>query len=66
VSRDTLLRKCTTHILLTPDNADTMLSPVTLGCKTKTPKIIGIAITVLQRLVAVGGVPTVSSLPTSG
>jgi hypothetical protein len=37
-----------------------MLSPITLGCKTKTPKIIGIAITVLQRLVAAGGVPTVS------
>jgi hypothetical protein len=36
-----------------------MLSPITLGCKTKTPKIIGIAITVLQRLVAAGGVPTV-------
>jgi hypothetical protein len=42
------------------DNADTMLSPITLGCKTKAPKIIGIAITVLQRLVAAGGVPTVS------
>jgi hypothetical protein len=39
-----------------------MLSPVTLGCKTKTPKIIGIAITALQRLVAAGGVPTVSSI----
>jgi len=40
-----------------------MLSPVTLGCKTKTPKIIGIAITVLQRLVAAGGVPTVRRFP---
>jgi hypothetical protein len=37
-----------------------MLSPITLGCKTKTPKIIGIAIAALQRLVATGGVPTVS------
>lgn len=40
-----------------------MLLPITLGCKSKTPKIIGIAITALQRLVALGGVPTVSSLP---
>ncbi|ODN82823.1 hypothetical protein L202_01090 [Cryptococcus amylolentus CBS 6039] len=43
------------HTLL--DNADTLLSPVTLGCKTKTAKVIGISIAALQRLVALGGVP---------
>lgn len=41
--------------------ADILLAPVTLGCKTKTAKIIGISISALQRLVALGGVPTVSS-----
>ena len=49
--------------LIQTGNADTLLSPITLGCKTKTPKIIGIAITALQRLVALGAVPTVNYLP---
>ncbi|WVQ70582.1 hypothetical protein IAR50_000101 [Cryptococcus sp. DSM 104548] len=44
------------------DNADTLLSPVTLGCKTKTAKVIGISIAALQRLVALGGAPT-SKIP---
>lgn len=43
------------------EHADTLLAPITLACKSKTPKIIGIAITALQRLVALGGVPTVSA-----
>ncbi|WWD20641.1 hypothetical protein CI109_105117 [Kwoniella shandongensis] len=40
-------------------NADTLLEPITLGCKTKIAKVIGISIAALQRLVALGGVPTV-------
>lgn len=42
--------------------ADTLLAPVTLGCKTKNAKIVGISIAALQRLVALGGVP-LASLP---
>ncbi|RXK40656.1 hypothetical protein M231_02113 [Tremella mesenterica] len=38
--------------------ADILLSPITLGCKTKTPKIIGISLAALQRLVALSGLPT--------
>jgi hypothetical protein len=36
-----------------------LLAPITLGCKTKIAKIVGISIAALQRLVALGGVPTV-------
>ncbi|WWC92223.1 uncharacterized protein L201_007177 [Kwoniella dendrophila CBS 6074] len=39
-------------------NADTLLEPITKGCKTKVAKVIGISIAALQRLVALGGVPT--------
>lgn len=42
--------------------ADKLLAPVTLGCKTKNAKIVGISIAALQRLVALGGVP-LASLP---
>ncbi|EJT47942.1 hypothetical protein A1Q1_03177 [Trichosporon asahii var. asahii CBS 2479] len=38
-------------------NADKLLAPMTLGCKTKNAKIVGISIAALQRLVALGGVP---------
>ncbi|WWC72496.1 uncharacterized protein I206_106458 [Kwoniella pini CBS 10737] len=44
------------------DNADTLLEPITRGCKTKVAKVIGISIAALQRLVSLGGVPT-SKLP---
>ena len=40
--------------------AEVLLAPITLGCRTKTPKIIGISIAALQRLVALQGVPTVA------
>ena len=40
-------------------NAEVLLAPITLGCKTKVAKIIGISIAALQRLVTLGGVPTV-------
>ncbi|WVO17542.1 hypothetical protein L204_105237 [Cryptococcus depauperatus] len=40
------------------DNADTLLQPVILGCKSKAVKVIAISIAALQRLVALGGVPT--------
>jgi hypothetical protein len=43
----------------TAEHAEKLLAPVTLGCKTKVGKIIGISISALQRLVALGGVPTV-------
>ncbi|WVQ85868.1 hypothetical protein IAT38_008036 [Cryptococcus sp. DSM 104549] len=39
-------------------HGDTLLEPITLGCKTKTAKVVGISIAALQRLVALGGVPT--------
>lgn len=42
-----------------------MLSPIALGCRTKTPKVIGIAITALQRVVALRGIPTVGLLACS-
>jgi len=45
---------------LTAEHADKLLAPITLGCKTKTGKIIGISIAALQRLVSLKGVPTVS------
>lgn len=38
-------------------NADKLLAPMTLGCKTKNAKLVGISIAALQRLVALGGVP---------
>ncbi|OCF58554.1 hypothetical protein L486_04587 [Kwoniella mangroviensis CBS 10435] len=44
------------------ENADVLLEPITKGCKTKVAKVIGISIAALQRLVALGGVPT-SKLP---
>ena len=44
------------------EHADTLLAPVSLGCKTKVGKIIGLSIAALQRLVALKGVPTVSLL----
>ncbi|GMK54425.1 hypothetical protein CspeluHIS016_0110110 [Cutaneotrichosporon spelunceum] len=47
---------------LLASRADTLLAPVTLGCKTKNAKIVGISIAALQRLVALGGVP-LASLP---
>ncbi|WVW80931.1 hypothetical protein I302_102922 [Kwoniella bestiolae CBS 10118] len=40
------------------EHADTLLDPITKGCKTKVAKVIGISIAALQRLVALGGVPT--------
>ncbi|WWC65124.1 uncharacterized protein I303_107738 [Kwoniella dejecticola CBS 10117] len=40
------------------ENADTLLEPITRGCKTKVAKVIGISIAALQRLVSLGGVPT--------
>ncbi|KAK8850458.1 hypothetical protein IAR55_004376 [Kwoniella newhampshirensis] len=43
-------------------HADTLLGPITLGCKTKVAKVIGISIAALQRLVSLGGVPT-TNLP---
>ncbi|ORY29654.1 guanine nucleotide exchange factor in Golgi transport N-terminal-domain-containing protein [Naematelia encephala] len=43
-------------------HASTLLEPVTLGCKTKVAKIVGISIAALQRVVALGAVPT-TSLP---
>lgn len=45
------------------DRSTELLAPVTLGCKTKTAKIIGISISALQRLVSLQGVPTVSIPP---
>jgi len=42
------------------EHAKELLAPITLGCKTKVAKIIGISIAALQWLVALGGVPTVS------
>ncbi|WRT70613.1 uncharacterized protein IL334_007611 [Kwoniella shivajii] len=39
-------------------NADTLLEPITKGCKTRIAKVIAISIGALQRLVALGGVPT--------
>ncbi|WWC98642.1 hypothetical protein V866_005535 [Kwoniella sp. B9012] len=44
------------------EHADVLLEPITKGCKTKIAKVIGISIAALQRLVALGGVPT-SNLP---
>ncbi|OXM81823.1 hypothetical protein C364_00796 [Cryptococcus neoformans Bt63] len=40
------------------NNAETLLEPITLGCKTKTAKVIGISIAALQRLISLGGLPT--------
>ncbi|WVQ95482.1 hypothetical protein IAU59_002579 [Kwoniella sp. CBS 9459] len=40
------------------EHADTLLEPITKGCKTKNAKVIGISIAALQRLVSLGGVPT--------
>jgi len=51
---------------LMAEHAETLLSPITLGCKTKTSKIIGISIAALQRLVSLGGVPTVRKTGGSG
>jgi hypothetical protein len=39
-----------------------LLAPITLGCKTRNAKIVGISIAALQQLVALGGVP-LASLP---
>ncbi|CAK9786560.1 hypothetical protein CC85DRAFT_283171 [Cutaneotrichosporon oleaginosum] len=47
---------------LLASRAETLLAPVTLGCRTKNAKIVGISIAALQRLVALGGVP-LASLP---
>jgi hypothetical protein len=41
-------------------HAEELLKPITLGCKTKVAKIVGISVAALQRLVSIGGVPTVS------
>ncbi|WVF67919.1 hypothetical protein IAT40_002681 [Kwoniella sp. CBS 6097] len=41
------------------EHADTLLEPITKGCKTKIAKVIGISIAALQRLVSLRGVPTV-------
>ena len=49
---------------IVPGNAEVLLLPITLGCKTKVAKVIGISIAALQRLVTLGGVPTVC--PTRG
>jgi hypothetical protein len=46
--------------LIPSAHADELLKPITLGCKTKVAKIVGISIAALQRLVSLGGVPTVS------
>lgn len=43
-------------------HAAELLKPITSGCKTKVAKIVGISISALQRLVSIGGVPTVSIL----
>ncbi|KAK4688854.1 hypothetical protein P7C73_g1265, partial [Tremellales sp. Uapishka_1] len=42
------------------DQAEALLAPITLGCKTKNAKCIGISISALQRLVSLGGVSTAS------
>ncbi|KAL7422319.1 Endocytosis and vacuole integrity protein [Cryptotrichosporon argae] len=44
------------------EHAETLIAPVISGCRTKNAKIVGISIAALQRLVALGGVPT-SKLP---
>ncbi|WVR08607.1 hypothetical protein IAU60_005662 [Kwoniella sp. DSM 27419] len=41
------------------NNAETLLDPIGRGCKTRVAKVIGISIAALQRLVSLGGVPTI-------
>ena len=45
--------------LISAEHAKALLAPITLACKTKVAKIVGIGIAALQRLVALGDVPTV-------
>lgn len=42
--------------------AEELLAPVQLGCRTRVAKVVGISIAALQRLVSLGGVPTVSAI----
>jgi hypothetical protein len=46
--------------------AEELLAPVQLGCRTRVAKVVGISIAALQRLVSLGGVPTVSAGPAFG
>lgn len=50
-------------IMIGGQHATTLLEPMLLGCKTKVPKVIGISISALQRLMSLKGVPIVSFPP---